>query len=178
MPSSKVRGIVISDIDNKNVSSGNFIFQDNSNRGVILYIAGSTAYKLGDSLEVDLSGAVLKLYNGSMEVDNISASKITVLGSGKTVTPRTVDIATLTASFDMYESTLLKIVNATATSAAGTYSGNATLTDANGNMVLRTATGATFASSTLPSTAKTFVGYPLIFNTTKQFNIRNLSDVQ
>lgn len=177
MPAARVAVVVISDIDNKNVSSGNFVIEDNSKKGAILYIAGSSAYKLGDSLVVDITGASLKLYNGSLEIDNMTASKVTKVVGGKSIAPVVLNLAQLNANFAQYESVLVQVANATV-QGGGTYNGNKTLDDGTGNIVLRTSTTAVFATQNVPTTAKTFTGIATYFNTTKQLGIRNLSDVQ
>ena len=177
MPNVKITGIVISDIDNKNVSAGNFIIEDNSRKGAIFYIPGSTAFKLGDSVVVEMGGTVLKLYNNALEVDNLTAAKVTRISSGKTITPTTVTIATLNSNFTNYESTLVKIQGASITT-AGTYSGNKNLDDGTGTIVLRTSTTATFAGDPVVTTQKNYIGIATIFTTTKQLGIRNLGDVQ
>ena len=177
----KISGVVISDIDNKNVSTGNFILEDNSHKGVIMYISGSSAYKLGDSVTVDVTGATLKLYSGALEMDGVTASKVTTNATGKSIAPVTVTIAALNAAFSTYESTLVKIVAATA-SGGPTYGGTVTLTDASGGTLqLYTSNGATpatFASQSIQTTAKTYTGIVTPFNTTKELKIRNLTDVQ
>jgi len=177
MPASRISGVIISDVDAKNVSSGNFIIQDGSGRGVILYLFGSTDYKLGDSVTVDLTGAVLKLYYGSLEVDNLSAAKVYKLATGKTIMPVTLSIADLTANFSKYEATLVKIDNAMI-NGGGTYSGNKDMSDATGTIVLRTTTNAVFANQSVPAARASYVAIPLWYNTTKQISIRNLGDVQ
>ena len=177
MPAARITGVIISDIDNKNVSAGNFIIEDNSRKGAIIYISGSTAFKQGDSVVVDITGAALKLYNGALEIDGMSAAKVNKITSGKTIAPVVLTLAQLNANFSLYESVLVQIVNATV-QGGGTYSGNKTLDDGTGTIVLRTSTSATFAGQSVPTTAKTFTGIATIFSTTKQLGIRNLSDVQ
>lgn len=177
MPSSRINGVIISDVDAKNTTAGNFIIQDGSGRGVILYLYGSTEYKLGDSVTVDLTGAVLKLYYGSLEVDNLAAAKIYKLGTGKTVTPVILTIAALQSGFSRYESTLVTIEDALI-SGGGTYSGNKNLTDATGTIVLRTVPGAVFAGQNVPVVRGAYTGIASLYNTTKQLGLRNMGDVR
>ena len=182
VPTAKIAGIVISDIDNKNVSSGNFIIEDASRKGVIMYISGSSAYKLGDSVVVEVTGATLKVYpttgSGSLEIDGLTAAKVTKVSSNNTFAPLQVTIGQLNANFSLYESTLVKIVNATVTG-TGTYSGNKNITDGTGTLALYTAPGALFSGQALPTGVKTFIGIATPFSPTNEIKLRNPAiDVQ
>jgi hypothetical protein len=181
----RITGVVISDIDNKNVSSGNFVIEDASHKGITMYISGSSTYKLGDSVVVDLSGATMKIYVptgqtvGSLEIDGITASNVSVKANGKTIAPIQVTISQINtvSGIAPYESVLVKIVSATA-SGGTTYGGNRTLTDATGTMSLYTSTTATFANSNMPTGAKTFIGIATPYGTSNELKIRNTTDVQ
>ena len=73
---------------------------------------------------------------------------------------------------------LVKISNATASGNA-TYSGSNTLTDASGTITLYTSATALFSGTALPSGPKNWTGQGKNYNgTTKEFLIRNTSDVQ
>ncbi len=161
LPALKISGTVISDLSKGNAATGNFILEDGSKKGIILYMSGAS-FALGDSLVIDATGAKLQPYQGALELTGVTSSKITKQATGKTVAPIQLTIAQLNASFGQYESVLVKIVNATITG-GGTYSGNKTLTDGTGNISLYTASGATFASTPVPTTPKTFVGIATIF---------------
>ena len=161
LPTIKISGTVISDLSKGNVSAGNFILEDGSRKGIILYLS-SGSYSLGDSLMIDATGGKLQLYNGAMELTGVTASKISKAATGKTVVPVQLTIAQLNASFSQYESVLVKIVNASIAS-GGTFSGNKALSDGTGTISLYTAPGATFSGMGVPTTAKTFVGIGTLF---------------
>lgn len=179
----KVRGIVISDATNKNISAGNIVIQNTGTTpsGIDLFFgaaATTTAFNIGDSIEVNITGGTLSSYNGMLQV-KLSAATLPsgTLATGITVTPTTTTIAQLNSNIATIENTLIKIVSATATSASGTtYGGNQTLTDASGTVTLYTAAAATFAGATLPTGCSNWVGIPSRY-TTNQFAIRNTSDV-
>ncbi|MBS1638450.1 MAG: hypothetical protein JSR12_00180 [Bacteroidetes bacterium] len=179
----KVRGIVISDATNKNISAGNIVIQNTGTTpsGIDLFFgaaATTTAFNIGDSIEVNITGGTLSSYNGMLQV-KLSAATLPsgTLATGVTVTPTTTTIAQLNSNIATIENTLIKIVSATATSASGTtYGGNQTLTDASGTVTLYTAAAATFAGATLPTGCSNWVGIPSRY-TTNQFAIRNTSDV-
>jgi len=175
----QITGVVISDATTANLSKGTLIIQD-ATAGIDIFYGSTlptTGFNIGDSVIVDVSGGTLTSYNGLIEVTKLKTLPTTKLATGITVIPKTVTIADFVANIATYECTLVKVVNATVTNTSGTYSGNATLSDASGTTILRTASGASFSSSPLPTTSKTFVGYGTRFNT-PQLNIRNLSDVQ
>ncbi|MBS1580509.1 MAG: hypothetical protein JST29_12825 [Bacteroidetes bacterium] len=179
----KIRGVVISDATNKNLSAGNIVIQNTGTNpsGIDLFFgaaATTTAFNIGDSIEVNITGGTLSSYNGMLQV-KLSAAALPsgTLATGITVTPTTTTIAQLNSNIATIENTLIKIVSATATSASGTtYAGNQTLTDASGTVTLYTAAAATFAGATLPTGCSNWVGIPSRY-TTNQFAIRNTSDV-
>ena len=135
---------------------------------------------IGDSIDVDITGGTLKSYNGSLEIVlSSSALPTTKAATGITVTPQQLTIDQINNQLPDIEYTLVKIVSATASGNA-TYGGNNTLTDATGSMTLYTKSGtspATFANDALPTGSNTWTGYCNLFNTTKEFQIRNTSDV-
>ena len=174
-----ISGIVISDAANKNVSPGSIILQD-GNRGIQLYFGSSVAtsnFHVGDSLVVDVTGGTLKSFNGSLEINLPSSSfPASALSTEKIVEPQELTVQELNASLPNIEYTLVKIKDAAA-SGGNTYSGNKTLVDATGSITLYTSSNATFAANALPTDNKTWTGYCNMFNNTKEFLIRNESDV-
>jgi hypothetical protein len=109
----------------------------------------------------------------------ILSTDASLVSSGNTITPATVTIATINGNIDQYESTLVKIVNAT-------FGGGSTYNGTNGNTALNdgasiahyTTSAATFKGDALPAGAKTVTAIVGRFNSTKQISIRNTSDVQ
>ena len=171
-----VRGVVISDVANKNLATGNVVIQ-NAGSGITLYFGSdpNPTINVGDSIEVNITGGTLQSYQGALEVSLNSSTPITKLATGVTVTPVTLTAAQINSQIANVEYTLVKIVGTTVP--AGTYSGNKTLTDATGTLTLYTASAATFAGETLPTVSSDWVGYPSRFNSSVEFQIRNLKDV-
>jgi hypothetical protein len=174
-----IKGIVISDAAGKNVSSGSIILQD-GNRGIQLYFGSNAAtsnFHTGDSIVVDVTGATLKSFNGSLEISLSSSSlPASAVATGKNVEPQELTIQQVNANLPDIEYTLVKIKDAAA-SGGSTFSGNRTLADATGNITLYTSAAALFAANALPVDAKAWIGYCNMFNSTKEFVIRNTSDV-
>ena len=82
-------------------------------------------------------------------------------------------------NIDLYESTLVKIVNATF-SGGNTYNGTSGTTSLSDGASIAhyTTSAATFKGDALPSGPKTVTAIVGRFNSTKQLSIRNSSDVQ
>jgi hypothetical protein len=173
-----LRGVVISDAVNKNLSAGTIILQ-NASSGIALFFgssANTAIFNVGDSIEVNITGGVLQKFNGALEISlNASALPTSKLATGVAVTPRRLTAAQISAQIADIEYTLVKMVSSTVS--AGIFSGNHTLTDATGSITLYTATSATFANNTLPTASSDWVGYPSRFNTLVELQIRNLNDV-
>ncbi len=173
----QIAGVVISDAANQNISAGNVILQ-NADKGISIYFGGTITYNIGDSLMVDVSSDSLINYKGSLEIKrNFGEAKPAPVATGVTVNPQQLTIAQINANYNELEYTLVSIANATVTT-TGTYSGNKTLDDGTGNIIMYTSSSATFATQTPPAGAHTFTGYVYQYNTTKEFQIRNTNDVQ
>jgi hypothetical protein len=168
-----LRGVVTSDAVNKNFGTSTIILQD-AQKAVMVYFGSSVAGlpDLGDSIELNISGALLTSYDGALEIKNIRSSKVTLLAKNRTVIPVQLTIAALNANFAQYESVLVKIINAKITS-TGTFGGGKTLSDATGNITLYTSYSAVFATTAIPTITRTFQGIATPYNTTKELKIRN-----
>jgi hypothetical protein len=172
----KISGVVISDAANKNIALGNVVLQD-GNAGISVYLGGTITYNVGDSIVLDVSGDSLQNYNGSLEIKMAAGTiKPTPVATGRTVTPQQISISQLNSNLSDIEFTLIKIANATA-SGGSNYSGNRTLTDASGSIALFTSSSATFANDNLPAEESDWIGFGKFFGNTKEFTIRNSSDV-
>lgn len=172
----KIGGVVISDAANKNISSGSIILQD-GNAGISVYFGGTINYNVGDSIVLDVTGDSLENYNGSLEIKTTSGTlKPTPVATGKNVIPQELSISQINNNIFNIENTLVKIVNATASGNA-TYSGSNVLSDGSGNIFLFTSSTALFANSNLPTDESDWIGYAKSFGTTKEFLIRNATDV-
>ncbi|KAI9445720.1 hypothetical protein F5148DRAFT_1346432 [Russula earlei] len=180
--SNTTKGIVIA--NPSNLSAGNLIIQD-GNMGIDLYF-GSTApttnFAVGDSIVLDITGGKLTNYKGMVELSLAAAQLPTAkAGTGKTVTPVAATIAQINSNLGStgtgsLENIVLQIVSATVSGTGTTYSGNQTLADASGTIVLYTnATYTALAGATMPTTCENWVGYANRY-TTPQFQIRTTSD--
>lgn len=177
-----IEGVVISDKANGNINSRNIAIQDASGRGIIVRFGSNHNFNLGDKVLVKITNDSLSTFNGVMQLGGsagILSTDATLVSSGNTITPATVTIASINGNIDLYESTLVKIVNAT-------FGGGTTYNGTNGNTTLNdgasiahyTTSAATFKGDAMPSGPKTVTAIVGRFNSTKQISIRNTSDVQ
>jgi len=183
-----ISGVVTSDAVQKNISTGAVVIQDET-AAITIYFGGTIPFVLGDSISLNITGDSLLNYRGILEVKTPAGTPYpTVLASGRTVTPLVKTIAELNTSLDAplgsptnLEGRLVRVLNATA-SGNPTFSGNNTLTDASGSIVLYTSASALFAGSALPSGSLTWTGqvkkYTTTTSSTKELLLRNASDVQ
>jgi hypothetical protein len=182
LPKFKIRGVVISDMTKGNMSAGTIVLQgNNDDKGIILYYGGNIMYNLGDSLEIDITGATIKEYRGKLEIDNISTSKTIRLGSRRNILPKVVTINEVQANADVYESTLVQINTITW---LGNYTtingdrGNLIFSDATGVMQHYTSSTASFQDYLLPPSPTTsIIGIVEQNNSQIQLRIRNPSDI-
>ncbi|MBS1747175.1 MAG: hypothetical protein JST21_13475 [Bacteroidetes bacterium] len=173
----KIGGTVISDAANKNISSGSIVLQD-GNAGISVYFGGAINYAIGDSVVLDITGDSLLSYQGSLEIKTANGTiKPNPVATGKIVIPQQLSIAQLNDNLTNLEFTLVKIANASVIE-TGTFSGSKTLSDASGSITLYTSPSATFAGDNVPSHSADWVGFGKYFGTTKEFTIRNTTDVQ
>ncbi|MXV49697.1 hypothetical protein GS399_01835 [Pedobacter sp. HMF7647] len=168
---SKLTGVVTSDHSGGNLPANLLIMQDSRRLGKIRGIALSvgdeaTKYVPGDSIIVDIVGAVLKRENGTLQVSNVKSGAISKVASGKSIPVNKVTENAILANPDAYESTFVAIVKAgfnPLPSPEDVLSGNKIINDGFGNITLHTEAKASFASTPLPVLANY---YGIIFTTT------------
>jgi Family of unknown function (DUF5689) len=165
----KIAGIVISDHSGGNTPAGLVIIQDRRRlsqlRGIAISLGADAAgYQPGDSLVIDVRGAVLKRIDGILQLSGIANNMITKVSSGNAIDIPIVKANAILATPDAFESTLLSIarVGFDASYPAGTtYAGDRIVNDGFGNLVLHTETGASNANDAVPFLAN-FTG--IVFN--------------
>ena len=165
----KIKGIVISDLVNKNIDPKNMVIQD-----------GNAGIAMGAEVEVRVSGQELSEYNGLLEVNYVDLGNAVQTGTG-TITPRVATVTAILANLQAWESTHITVQAATA-SGSTSYSGSNTLNDGTGAMTLYTRSLATFSASALPAGPMSYTGFLSEYTGSSavpaQLSIRTLSDVQ
>ena len=171
----KIKGIVISDRTGNNLNNRNLYIQDGT-AGIVLRFKATHSFDLGDELEVVVSDIELSEFNQLMQINNIPLAAATKKSSGNTVTPRLATVAEINANFEIWESTLVKITNASITGGA-TLAGSRDLSDGTGTIILFTSNSATFSGMTTPSGPVTLTGILSDYNANEVL-MRNANDIQ
>ncbi len=181
-----IHGTVISSYADSNISQAtSFYIQDESGRGINVY--GISGLALGDSVTIKLSGNLLIVYNGALEVKKGTGATLaaTKISGGKTVTPVMLSIADLNADLNnplfkarKYESVLVKLSAVTITG-SGFFAGNNTLNDGTGTIIMYTRNTIPFTTTPTPTTPVNITGIGIKYKTTPEIYIRKVSlDVQ
>jgi len=171
----KVKGIVISDRNGKNLNGQNVYIQDGA-AGIVVRFTGTHSFNLNDEIEIVVSKAELSDFNKLVQINNVPLANAKLLRTGQSVTLKDITVADLNTNFDALESTLVRIKNATVTGGA-TLSGSRTVGDGTGTIVMFTQTAATFAGTATPSGSVTITAIVSDFNG-KQIILRNATDIQ
>lgn len=154
----KMTAVVVSDHSGKNLPQGLLVVQDARRLGLLRGLsiplgADATNYAVGDSLVINLEGAVLKRIDGILQLTGITSSKITKLSSGSVVLPNIVKGNSVIDNPEAYESTFISITKAGFDASyppGSTYAGDRTINDGFGNLTLHTEAGTSWANKTLP----------------------------
>ncbi|NJL75249.1 MAG: hypothetical protein HC892_09695 [Saprospiraceae bacterium] len=148
----KIKGVVISDRENANITGRNLAIQGSDNRGIILRFKDTHNFNLGDELEVVTSGIEISEFNGLLQLNDLELGSATVLNRNVSVQTRTATISSIIADFENFESTLVSIADAEITKGSGTnYSGSTTVKDPTGTIAMFTTSYSTFANQNFPT---------------------------
>jgi hypothetical protein len=182
--SEKITGVVISDHSAHNIPAGMLILQDKRRlsqlRGIAIPLgADAASFVPGDSVIINVSGAILKKINGMMQLTGIEKADITKVSSGNSIAIPIVKSNAVLSNRDAFEGTLLSIVRVgfdPSYPPGSTYAGDRTINDGFGNMILHTEAGASFANNPIPYLAN-FTGIILNKDTLPQLWPRTPADI-
>lgn len=170
-----IKGVVISDKDNSNITAKNVVIQD-ATGGIVVRFTSNNTFSKGNEVIIDVSGKVFTDFNGLLEADQVGNSSAFLLQNNVPVTPRVATLADINANANTWESTLVKILGVTI-SGGGTYSGTTTLNDGTGTLPMFSYSTSSFATTAYPVTPVTVTGIVSDFNGA-QLNMRSSADVQ
>lgn len=176
----KIKGVIISDRVNSNITSRNMVIQEPNGAGITVRFESSNSLALGDEVEINVSGVEISEFQGLLQLNNVPNNRANKVGTAS-ITPEVLTIADIIAGFDALESTLVTINDVTITKSGGnTYSGSATLDDGTGSIVLFTQSYAAFADNTIPTGTVNLTGIVLKGGSqeAQQISIRNLNDIE
>ncbi len=174
VPGGSVRGVVISDYTSQSVTGRNLYIQD-ATGGIVLRFTANHSFALGDEITVDVSGGALGEFNGLLQVDGLDIAGGTLVSHPGDVAPRQATVLEVLNNAQAWESTLVKISNATLADNT-VFNGSVTVSDGTGSMVLFTRSQSTFANTALPTGTVSVVAIVSEYNA-PQLIIRNASDV-
>lgn len=175
----KIKGVIISDRVNSNITSRNMVIQEPNGEGITVRFVDSNSLALGDEVEINVSGVEISEFQGLLQLNNVPNNRANKLGTAS-ITPEVLTIADINASFEDLESTLVTINNVTITKNGGNiYDGSCTLEDGTGSIVLFTQTYAAFANNTIPVGEVNLTGIVSQGGSqqAQQISIRNLNDI-
>ncbi|MEL7424303.1 MAG: DUF5689 domain-containing protein [Bacteroidota bacterium] len=170
---SKIRGVVISDVDNGNTTGRNMVIQDGT-AGIVVRFTSNHSFPLGEEVEVTVSGQELSEFNGLVQVNEVPLGNAVSQGAATLPTPRVATVAELLANGDAWESTLVQIAGATM-NGGPTYGDGVDVSDGTGTIPMFTFFSASFGGDQIPSDEGTLTAILSRFNGL-QLNMRNAAD--
>ena len=175
----KIKGIVITDVSNSNITARNLVVQEPGGAGITIRFDANNTFALGDEIEVNVSGVEISEFQGLLQLNNVPNSRASKVGTG-TIAPQTLTIAEVNAQFESLESTLVRLEGVTITKNSGSnFSGSCILEDGTGTITLFTQSYSAFAGNNFPTGTVTLTGIVSQGGTqqTRQIFIRNLNDI-
>jgi hypothetical protein len=171
--SNTIAAMVVSDHSGGNLPGGLLVVQDSRRlwqlRGISIPLgADAAAFVPGDSVHINVEGAVLTRVDGLLQLTNITKDAITKISSGNPIPVNRVPINLILDNPEKFESTLLAVVKGgfnPLPSPADVLAGQKTLNDGFGNLTLYTDAKASFATHSLPVLANFF---GIVFNSNGQ----------
>ena len=176
VPELILTGIVSSDFIGGNINSQNLFLEDENGDGAIaVRFSGDHTYEEGARLEIESCGLEFNEFNGLLQITGLSCLNVRNIGESE-VTPRIATIEDILANGENWESGLVQIENATINGGL-TFSGEKTISDGTGEILLFTFSSASFANDLVPSGEVTVIGNLSQFNNDYQIVMRNGDDV-
>ena len=179
---SYIEAVVISNREINNLTSKKGLYVQDETAGLQFYLAENHEFNFGDKVSVDLSDVKVGAYNGAVQVSGLALSKISVISTGNTVTPKTVTVADFLAN--KYEGQYVAIegVQVVAADLSKTF----VMGGAHTSIGLETADGqsfvafsskyATYGTETVPQGSGTIKGISSINNGKMQIIFAQTSD--
>ncbi len=172
----KIKGIVISDKENGNLPQKNLVIQDET-AGIAIRFDGNHDFSLNDEVEIVVSNLKTSEYNNLLQFNNVSLGAATVIGTGS-VTPRIASVKEILDNAEVWESTLVRVKEATISGGSNYKDKNVVVGDATGTINLYTRANASFGESSLPSGTVKVTAIVNQYKNSYQLLLRNLNDVE
>ena len=159
MGAHQITGVVISDPANGNAPSGVIILQQTrrkKTRGISIPLESALDYQAGDSLLLNIEGAVLKRVSGSLQITGLSDASIQKISSDNPAAVQSVSSLTINARPGDYESTLVQVKSGIISpepAFGDTFAGDKLIVNGAESISLHTEAAASIASSPIPASA-------------------------
>lgn len=175
----KISGVVISDVSNKNIDPKTVILQDPASQtGIIIIFDAAQTFALGDQVEVNISNQTLAQVNGEIELTNVAAANAKKTGTG-TITAKAATAADITTNKAAWDGTLVSIASAdlALTGGNGKYSGTLTIANSTGTLTSNVLAGASFENTAYPVSVSSITGIVRTSGNDIRIDIRKPADV-
>ena len=171
-----VKGIVISDVANANVTNRNLYLQEAGGAGIVIRFDATHEIGLGTELDVNVGGLELSEFNGLLQVNDVPLGRALPIGAGS-IDPEVVSIEDLVDDIEAYESQLVRINGVTLN--GDDYAFDTEVTDGNESITLFGTTYSTFANTSVASNEVDLIAIASQGgnDAIPQLVIRNLDDV-
>ena len=161
------------------------IYMEDLSGAIKIQLKASGGLYIGDSIRINISGVTMSEYGDLIQLDNIDVDlQVVKISTEKFIEPFEASINQLSINED--QSRLVKLNDVEFTEMGMTYAdainlttGSRILSDCNGNTIsVRTSGYANFADDTLPSGKGSVIGIFTIYNSEKQFVVRDINEVK
>ena len=161
------------------------IYMEDLSGAIKIQLKASGGLYIGDSIRINVKDVTMSEYGDLIQLDNIDVDlQVVKIATEKFVEPFQSSINQLSINED--QSRLVKLNDVEFTEMGMTYAdainlttGSRILSDCNGNTIsVRTSGYANFADDTLPSGKGTVIGIFTIYNSEKQFVVRDINEVK
>ncbi|MBV7532994.1 DUF5689 domain-containing protein [Chitinophaga sp. sic0106] len=185
----RIAGLVVSDHRAGNMPAGVLVVEDGRRlgkiRGITIPLGDDAArYISGDSVHINVEGAVVTKVDGMLQLKGVTNDKVTKVASGRPIPINRGTTAQILANPASFESTLTVMIKGgffPMPAENATIGGDLSVTDGFGHVTLHTEKSAGFAGASIPLLANY---YGVIFNTpvgedslTPRMQMRMESDV-
>jgi len=176
-----IKGVVISDAQNKNIEEGSLIIQEESKDVAILLKLdeGTAHYPAGAEVEINLEGSTLSNLKGEMAVTNLKSAQVRTTGKTVAISAKSTNLPTLLLNASYWGPILVKLEKVEISGGInGKLSGELTLDDGIGTVFSTIQPTAVFDDNTLPPFVESYAGILRIQDEKFYINPRNLEDIQ
>ncbi|MCH2021369.1 MAG: DUF5689 domain-containing protein, partial [Saprospiraceae bacterium] len=146
----KIVGIVISDLAGGNWYSEKMIIQESGGSGIQVVFNSSHTFNMGDEVEVNISNQTIDEDNGLLQVNGVPNSNATLLSTGNSISPRVATVDDIINNANAWESTLINVQNSNISGGTTYADFNVMLNDATGSVSLFNVFS-NFSSDPIPS---------------------------